>query len=119
MKPEMPLFFLHRVFPLLPVLEAVAFESSEYLFKALKLPLLFSRGELLPSFEAFPSTDAFFDLSPAEKLADCLRDGVNIGCDELGGPGWVACACAADSELFASDDCEEEPDLWWPEVAGP
>ena len=72
MKPDMPLFFLHRIFPLLLL------DSSEYLLLRGFELLLDSRGELFPSD----------DLSPAEKLADCLNDGVNIR-----GSGVVCAVC--------------------------
>lgn len=63
MKPEIPvLFFLHLALPVLiddP-------DSSESLLNGVE-PL----SELV-------GVNVSRDLSPAEKLADCLRDGVNI-----------------------------------------
>ena len=83
MKPETPLlFFLNRVLPVL----AVPFESSEYLLGDPKLV-----SDLV-------GVMASGGRSPAEKLAECLRDGVNIRgsgevCDRGGGTGRRREAC--------------------------
>ena len=58
-KPEIPLFFRHRVFA--PV------ASSEYLFDLDDKPVSERGGVRSTSVR-----------SPVEKLADCLSDGVNI-----------------------------------------